>query len=68
MRQLVTADKRRGLATRLIYLDGAGLSRNASRIPPIPAENKAAVDAVARRHRPEYLVILGSRDVAPPRI
>ena len=30
-----------------------------------PAENKAAVDAVAKKHRPEYLVILGSHDVVP---
>jgi hypothetical protein len=30
-----------------------------------PAENKAAVDAVVKKHRPEYLVLLGSHDVVP---
>ena len=62
---LIAADRRRGLNTRLIYLDSAGLGRKKVTDPRDPAENKAAVDAVAQKHRPEYLVILGSHDVIP---
>lgn len=63
--KLAAADARRGLATRLLYLDGASLGSARVTDSADPAENKAAVDAVARKHRPEYLVILGSHDVVP---
>ncbi len=62
---LIRADGKRGLKTRLIYLDGGALKRRRVKDPADPVENKAAVDAVARKHRPEYLVILGSHDVVP---
>lgn len=65
VRTLATADARRGLATRLLYLDGAPLGAARVIDPADPAENKAAVDAVVKKHRPEYLVILGSHDVVP---
>ncbi|MGE0363133.1 MAG: hypothetical protein AB7H93_07865 [Vicinamibacterales bacterium] len=65
VKALATADAKRGLATRLVYLDGASLGSARVTDASDPAENKAAVDAVARTHRPEYLVILGSRDVVP---
>lgn len=62
---LVKADRVRGFATRLIYLDGTGLGSARVTDPTDPVENKAAIDVVARKHRPEYLVILGSHDVVP---
>jgi GNAT superfamily N-acetyltransferase len=62
---LVTADKRRGLTTRLLYLDTAVLGKARVRDTTDQAQYKAAIDAVARKHRPEYLVILGSHDVVP---
>jgi hypothetical protein len=65
VKALAVADAKRGFATTLIYLDGAALGRTAVGDPADPAENKRAVDAVARKHRPEYLVILGSHDVVP---
>jgi hypothetical protein len=65
VKALAAADARRGFATTLIYLDGATLGRAAVGDVADPAEAKAAVDAVAKKHRPEYLVILGSHDVVP---
>lgn len=65
VRRMVRADARRGFATRLIYLDSGALGRARVRDPTDPVQNKAAIDAVARRHRPEYMVILGSHDVVP---
>ena len=65
VKALATADRKRGLATRLLYLDRASLGAARVIDPADPAENKAAIDAVARKHRPEYLVILGSHDVVP---
>jgi hypothetical protein len=65
VKALAVADARRGFATSLIFLDGAALGRAAVGDAADPAEAKAAVDAVATKHRPEYLVILGSHDVVP---
>ena len=65
VKALATADAARGFATRLVYLDGASVGAARVTDPTDPAENKAAVDALARKHRPEYLVILGSHDVVP---
>jgi len=65
VKALTSADAKRGLATTFIYLDGASLGSARVTDPTDPAENKGAVDAVAKKHRPEYLVILGSRDVVP---
>lgn len=62
---LAKADAKRGLTTKLVYLDGAALKSSRVLDATDPVENKAAVDAVARKHRPEYLVILGSHDVVP---
>ncbi len=62
---LIAADLKRGLKTRLIYLDDASLGNKKVTDPGDKRKNKAAVDAVAKKHRPEYLVILGSHDVVP---
>ncbi|MGD9906302.1 MAG: hypothetical protein AB7U83_22750 [Vicinamibacterales bacterium] len=65
VKALAAADARRGFATSLVFLDGAALGAARVTDPSDPAEHKAAVDAVAKRHRPEYLVILGAPDVVP---
>jgi hypothetical protein len=65
VRALVAADRKRGFATRLFDLGSAALGKARVRDPSDPTENKAAIDAVARKHRPEYLVILGAHDVVP---
>jgi hypothetical protein len=65
VKTLAKADRARGFETTLVYLDGATLGRARVTDPTDPAENKAAVDALARKYRPEYLVLLGSRDVVP---
>jgi hypothetical protein len=65
VKALAAADAKRGFATTLLYLDGPRLGRAAMGDPGDPAEAKAAVDAVVKKHRPEYLVILGSHDVVP---
>jgi GNAT superfamily N-acetyltransferase len=65
VKALTAADRKRGLATSLVYLDGAALGQARVTDPADPAENKTAIDILAKKHRPEYLVILGSRDVVP---
>ncbi|CAG1006887.1 hypothetical protein BURK1_03342 [Burkholderiales bacterium] len=69
VRRLVAADRRRGLATRLVLLDDA-LAMRARRGTPLadpgdyPAA-KAAIDAAYRAESPDYLMILGAPDVVP---
>lgn len=65
VKALAAADAKRGLATKLVFLDSAALGPARVLDASDPAENKAAIDAVAKKHRPEYLVILGSHDVVP---
>jgi hypothetical protein len=69
LRALTAADKKRGLKSRVVYLDdkssmkkmGGAAVMNASS----PRENKAAIDAVFKSIRPDYLMILGAPDVVP---
>ncbi len=65
VKALAVADKKRGFATKLMYLDGSALGAARVTDATDPAENKAAFDALAKKYRPEYFVILGSRDVVP---
>ena len=65
IKRLAAADAKRGFATRLVFLDTAALGAARVVDPTDPAENKAAIDAVVKKQRPEYLVILGSHDVVP---
>src|SRR3954466_3271162 len=67
--RMITADKARGLQTRLLALDsasdmkkvkGAAVTDSSS-----PRQNKAAIDAVFTSIRPDYLMILGAIDVIP---
>jgi Peptidase family C25 len=66
---LKTADKKRGINSRVVYLDdkgnmkklgGAAVANAAS-----PRENKVAIDAVFKAINPDYLMILGATDVVP---
>jgi Peptidase family C25 len=66
---LRSADKNRGLKSRVVYLDdkptlkklGGAAVQNATN----PRENKAAIDAVCKALKPDYLLILGALDVVP---
>lgn len=67
--ELIAADKERGLRTRLLGLDDAAAMRRlrSPRVtaPGDPRETKTAIDAVYRKLKPDYLMILGSIDVVP---
>lgn len=69
IKKLIAADKKRGIATRLVALDDAvGMKRlNA---PPVTnasdfKQNKQAIDGVYRALMPDYLMILGANDIVP---
>jgi len=66
---LIAADAKRGIKSRLIYLDDAVAMKSfkgrAVTIPGNMRENKDAIDAIFRTANPEYLVILGAPDVVP---
>lgn len=67
--QLIAADKKRGLATRVINIDDAAAMQkvggSAVTNSKDPGQNKRAIDAVFKKLRPDYLLILGSTDVIP---
>jgi hypothetical protein len=66
---LIDADGRRGIRSRLVYLDEAAAMRRfrggAVTDPADPRQNKDAIDAIFRAANPEYLMILGAPDVVP---
>lgn len=66
---LIAADKKRGLATRLLALDSASDMKKAKGAavtkPDSPRQNKVAIDAIYATFRPDYLMILGAIDVVP---
>lgn len=67
--RMVAADDGRGLATHVIALDDkptmVKLAGKPITKPADPKQAKAAVDAVCRKLRPDYVVLLGSIDVIP---
>jgi hypothetical protein len=69
LRDLIAADKRRGLETRLIGLDDSSAMSAFSLLPVTdptdPSRNKSAVDGLYRALAPDYVVLLGSIDVIP---
>lgn len=69
VKPLVDADKRRGIATRVVDLSDAATMRElggtAVKKPRDPEQNKDAIDAIFKKLRPHYLLILGSVDVVP---
>ncbi len=67
--RLVSADRGRGLVTRLVLLDDARTMRSLRCRPmrdPLDYRGaKRAIDAAYRRATPDYLMILGAPDVVP---
>ncbi len=66
---LIAADKKRGLKTRVVYLDDAR-SMKAIGAPVVtaagsPRQNKSAIDGLYAKLAPDYLVLLGAPDVIP---
>jgi hypothetical protein len=66
---LVAADGKRGIKSRLIYLDNAATMKKfkgkAVTVPSDPKQNKEAIDAIFTSADPEYLMILGAPDIVP---
>ena len=69
VKELIAADKSRGLVTGFYFLDDQATMKkfNAApvTIPTDPQQNKAAVDAVYKVLAPDYILILGSLDIIP---
>jgi len=68
VRDLIRADKRNGISTRLIALDSPSSMRGLGQ--PVSdandqAQNKEAVDGVYRALAPDYILLLGAPDVIP---
>jgi hypothetical protein len=66
---LITADKKRGIKSRVVYLDDEATMKKLSGTAVIdatdPQENKEAIDVVFKFFNPHYLMILGAPDVVP---
>jgi hypothetical protein len=66
---LISADARRGIKSRIVYLDdAAAMKRFGGRAVTDASserQNKEAIDAVFKATVPEYLLILGAIDVVP---
>lgn len=66
---LKSADKARGIKTRIVYLDDKAtlqkLGGSAVTNAADPRQNKAAIDVVFTALTPDYLMILGAADVVP---
>lgn len=66
---LTAADKKRGIKSRVVYLDDkAGMKKMGGKAvmsATDPRESKAAIDAVFKSINPDYLMILGAPDVVP---
>ena len=69
LKNLIAKDRKRGLVTRLYFLDDAAAMKQVNGKPVTkatdPKQNKNAIDAVYRAFAPDYLMILGSIDVVP---
>jgi hypothetical protein len=66
---LRAADKKRGIISRVIFIDDKATMKKMRGQPVLTAtdcrENKAAIDAVYSATQPDYLMILGAPDVVP---
>ena len=66
---LIAADAKRGIKSRLVYLDDAVAMKSfkgkAVTDRANPRQNKEAIDAIFKAADPEYLMILGAPDVVP---
>jgi hypothetical protein len=67
--KLIAADKARGLTTRLIAIDVEADMKRLRGQPVVAIADqqgaKAAVDAIYKRHQPDYILLLGAPDVVP---
>jgi hypothetical protein len=66
---LIVADGKRGITSRLVYLDNTaamkGFGGSAVNDGTSARQNKEAIDAIFRATNPDYLMILGATDVVP---
>jgi hypothetical protein len=66
---LAASDKQRGLKSRLIAIDSSADMKAARGRAVSSARDqrgaKAAIDAIVKKHAPDYVVILGAHDVVP---
>jgi hypothetical protein len=64
---LIAADAARSIKTKLVFIDNAATMKRCKGKPVVtpssPRENKDAIDAVFRKEKPDYLMILGALDV-----
>ena len=69
VKDLIAADKKRGLTTTLVALDDTTAMKKLTSPPVKDAastrENKKAIDGVYKALAPDYLMILGAIDVIP---
>lgn len=69
LRALTAADRKRGFATRVVFLDDTSAMKKL-KAPPVTnpksaREFKVAIDGLFAARRPDYLMILGADDVVP---
>src|SRR5829696_776284 len=66
---LIAADKKRGIKSRVVYLDDKASMKKLGGTAVIsatnPRRNKEAIDALFKFFNPHYLMILGATDVVP---
>ncbi len=69
VKDLITADARRGLQTRLVFIDDAAAMRRLGASPSPEASDergaKQAVDAITSALSPDYIALLDGPDVVP---
>jgi hypothetical protein len=69
LKAMIAADKQRGIATTVVYLDDATQMKKFGGMAVTSAgsasQNKAAIDAVYKTTDADYLMILGATDVIP---
>ncbi len=69
LKRLIAADSARGITCRVVAIDSAAAMKAAKgkavSSPDDAPGAKRAIDAVARKHRPDYLMILGGPDIVP---
>lgn len=66
--KLILSDKKKGLNTKVVYLDDPASMKiiSVSAISAVnPANCKKAIDAIYKKLTPEYIVLLGAGDVIP---
>lgn len=67
-KKLKAADKKKGIDTRIVYIDDAASTKQAG-IKPVKTlsakECKRAVDDLYKKHIPDYILLAGAQDVFP---